>query len=146
MRILCDRDVKRLQQKSWSGTELVKRMICQLVELHPTILLDEPDALTPRTISEAEEFDDYWEMLELLLRQAKETFIVIDRIDLCVREQGQRDVGVELVERLQNIISSIPQVQILITTAKLQPYPKSIFFCRPRTQQIEQSAYSFREY
>jgi hypothetical protein len=145
MRFLCDRDLKKLNKNEWTGTDLIKRMICRLVELHPTILLDEPDALTPWTLSDAKGFDDYWEILELLLRQAKETFIIIDRIDRCMPDWGRRSVGEELIERLQDIIKSIPRVQVLITTAKLQSYPKSVFLCKPPTQQVEHSSSSYQE-
>jgi len=149
MRFLCDKDHKKKDDREWTGTDLVKRMICQLVELHPTILLDEPDALTPRTISDAMGYDDYWNIFQLLLRKTKEVFIIIDRIDRCVKDSGRRDapsVGEELVGRLQGIINKIPtRVHILVTTAKMQSYPKSVFLYESISHEVYNSSSSLQE-
>jgi hypothetical protein len=72
--------------------------------------------------------DEAWKLLEDILRliemtpefESRLTLLVIDRLDLCVSEEGM-SVLKDLIPRLQGLNRKVSRVQVLVTTARISP-------------------------
>lgn len=139
--IFCKRGLASGEQ--FKPTLLIKGLIAQLMDMYPTIALgnvrrlslerfraikDDKDALaTSRSQQKSPRkgvlawklLEDMLQLMEEVLEQrGRQVLLLIDRLDLCISEEGF-SVMRELIPRLQNLGHQRRRVQVIITTARL---------------------------
>lgn len=126
---------KRGKGQRYSPTLLIKGLVMQLLDTHAPVVMKNPGRLSKTRLSEigtnAAPNSGHlaWQLLEDVLRlietapefQCRVVVILIDRLDLCVSEEGF-SVMDHLIPRLQSLSFRISGVQVLITTARFSPY------------------------
>lgn len=120
----------------YTPTLLIKGLIAQLMDIHPTIATNNLRQLSLdrfRKVDKARKKEASamlaWELLEDMLRLLEEAhelrdrvvLLLIDRLDLCISEAGFT-VLQDLIPRLQKLSHQRARVQVMITTARLSAH------------------------
>lgn len=126
--IFCKRSGPR-----YTPTLLIKGLVAQLMDLHPTIVTKNVRQLSldrfhkiGKATTEEGSAGLLWDLLMDMLRLLEEAselrdrvaLLLIDRLDLCISETGFT-VLQDLIPRLQNLGHQRGRVQVIITTARL---------------------------
>jgi hypothetical protein len=134
IRLLQSQDVKMTftfcdQQEGWTLTPtlLIKRLIGQLLEQNPTLVLQEPRVFNVRVFQNTSSFDAVWDIFERVVAKEKHSvFIVIDRIDCCTGMSSEDvSTGHDLLSRLSELVCvSNGNLRVIITCA--EPVPEQL--------------------
>jgi hypothetical protein len=110
--------------RTLTPTLLMKRLIGQLLEQNPTLVLQDPRVFNVRTFQKTSSFDDVWEIFERVITKVQHLlFIVIDRIDCCSgKSSDDISTGYDLLSRLSELVFiSNGGLRVIITTAESLP-------------------------
>jgi hypothetical protein len=116
---LCDRP----HFEKWCPAMLLKRLIGQLLEQNPLLVLEEPQIFNVRNFQKLKEMHQVWQRFEKIAARLNSLVIVIDRIDCC-REQGttRNSTMEDLIRNLMNLAAQHRgKVKIIITSADEPP-------------------------
>lgn len=99
---------------------LAQRLIVQLLESFPLLAFHNPEIFNTTKLNKAQTFVQLWSICQMLVDQAGEVFVVIDRIDKCKPEDG---AGVEdiVLPYLVQLTKSCPQVSVVLTADRNPP-------------------------
>jgi hypothetical protein len=135
IRLLRSQDVKmtfafcdQQEGRTLTPTLLIKRLIGQLLEQNPTLVLQEPRVFNVRVFQNTSSFDAVWDIFERVIAKEKHSvFIVIDRIDCCTGMSSEDvSTGYDLLSRLSKLVCvSNGTLRVIITCA--EPVPEQ--FC-----------------
>jgi hypothetical protein len=134
IRLLQSQDVKmtfafcdQQEGRKLTPTLLIKRLIGQLLEQNPTLVLQEPRVFNVRVFRKTSSFDTVWEIFERVIAKEKHfVFVVIDRIDCCTGTSGEDvSTGHDLLIRLsESVCVSNGTLRVIITCA--EPVPEQL--------------------
>ena len=113
--------------RTLTPTQLLKRLIGQLLEQNPTLVLEEPRVFNVRVFQKTSSFDAVWEIFErVIAKEQRSVFIVIDRIDCCTgRSTEDTSTGHDLLSRLSELVFvSNGTLRVIVTTA--EPVPEQL--------------------
>ncbi|MCJ1285064.1 60S ribosomal protein L28 [Xylographa opegraphella] len=129
---LCDRP----RGESYTDTQLVKRLICRIIEKQPTLVMENPELFDTRLFQRAESFEQVWRIFERIVTIVEPLYIIIDRFDLCQLE-FLSDEGESLLSKLSELVErNHKSFKIIVTSAKPDQPPSNlaISFCKIETQ------------
>ena len=129
---LCDRP----RGRSYTDVELVKRLICRIIERRPILVFESPEIFDARLFQRAETFEKVWELFSRIVATLDMLFLIIDRLDLCHME-SQSDEGESLLTRLSDLVEQHQKrLKVVVTSGEPGPPPSklAISFCKIETQ------------
>ena len=129
--VLCDRP----GGASYTDTQLVKRLICRIIEKQPTLAVESPELFDEKLFQRTETFEQVWRVFGRIVATIEPLFIIIDRLDLCQME-FRSDEGETLLTRLSELVERNPKsLKIIVTSAEPDPPPSNlaISFCKIET-------------
>ncbi|MCJ1437200.1 60S ribosomal protein L28 [Xylographa pallens] len=129
--VLCDRP----SGASYTDTQLVKRLICRIIEKQPTLVVESPELFDERLFQRAEIFEQVWRVFGRIVATVEPLFIIIDRLDLC-QMKFRSDEGETLLTRLSELVErNSKSLKIIVTSAEPDPPPSNlaISFCKIET-------------
>ncbi|MCJ1415102.1 60S ribosomal protein L28 [Xylographa parallela] len=129
--VLCDRP----RGASYTDTQLVKRLICRIIEKQPTLAVESPELFDEKLFQRTETFEQVWRVFGRIVATIEPLFIIIDRLDLCQME-FRSDEGETLLTRLSELVERNPKsLKIIVTSAEPDPPPSNlaISFCKIET-------------
>lgn len=101
-------------------TTLMKRLIAQLLDLHPDIAFRRPKTFNIRRFRRATTFFQLWPIFEALVSEIPNSvFVLIDRIEDCdadADENGGADVVHDLLPYLMGLVSDADHVSVIVTS------------------------------
>lgn len=133
--VMCDRP----NNEYYTALDIIKIIICQILELRPTLILEEPEIFNLRVFQRASKFVEACSLLKQIVARLDRIVILIDRIDRCQPDSNDPVQGViNLMLKLVQIHGN--STRIIITSA--DPTPKAcctnlpISLCQISTQRI----------
>jgi len=133
--VMCDRP----NNEYYTALDIIKIIICQILELRPTLILEEPEIFNLRDFHRASEFMEACSLLKRIVARLDRIVILIDRIDRCQPDSS------DSTEEVINLMLQLLQIhgnsmRIIITSADSTPkasHPNlPISFCQISTQNM----------
>ena len=99
-----------------TASGLVKRLLAQLLELHPELAYKHPDVCNNWRFQKAEgSFAKLWGIFEQLAVRISNLFIVVDRVDGCEADEKASVVD-DLLPALVNMAVRLSEVTVIVTS------------------------------
>ncbi len=114
---LCDRP----EDQYWTPTIVIKKLICQLLEQRPMLIVDTPEIFNLRVFQKVTHFDQACRVFGLIVAGLDSIAIIVDRVELCQRDPNDTS-SQDLVGFLSRLIRKYPKkVRVLLTCAEEPP-------------------------
>ena len=116
---MCDRPDGQL----FTPTTVIKKLICQLLEQNPRLILEAPEVLNLRVCRAIQDFDQACYLFTSVVTAVTTPLtVIIDRIDCCEASPTHDDESQNLVEFFSQLITKqSPQLKVIITSGDELP-------------------------
>lgn len=116
---LCDRPERQV----FTPTEVIKTLVCQLLEQNPGLVLEAPEIINSRVFRKINDFDQACVLFDSIVsRLATPLAVIIDRIDCCEARIANSKDPEDLIGFLSQLLKThAHQVKIIITSADDPP-------------------------
>lgn len=116
---MCDRPAGQV----FTPPVVIKKLICQLLEQSPGLILEAPDILNSLVFRRFINFDQACLLFgSIVARLTTPLAIIVDRIDCCEADMTDSDDSQDLVGFLSELLKNHPhQVKVIITSADEPP-------------------------
>lgn len=113
----------------FTPTIVIKRLICQLLEQYPQLIVAAPGVLNVRACRSVQGFDHASSLFKSVLASLTRSLtVIIDRIDCCEIDATDINDSQDLVEFLSQLVESYPphRFKVIITTGDDLPKGESL--------------------
>ena len=116
---MCDRPAGQV----FTPTMVIKKLICQLLEQNPGLILEAPEILSLRTFRRVTDFDHASLLFcSIVAKLTMPLAIIVDRIDCCEADMSDSNESQDLVGFLSELLKTHPRkVKVIITSADEPP-------------------------
>lgn len=95
--------------------DLVRRLLVQLLELHPELAYQNPELCSLSKFQKSVSFAQVWRIFEELATEVKDLFVIIDRIEECEADE-QADLVHQLLPRLIGLGRRHENASVIVTS------------------------------
>ncbi|KAH0545285.1 hypothetical protein FGG08_000584 [Glutinoglossum americanum] len=114
--VFCDRP----NSERLTAMDLVRRLLIQLLDLHPQLAYRRPELCNTWRFQKAVTFGQIWRIFQQLAASVPNLFIVIDRVEECLADE-QADLVRQLLPSLIGLACSLKEVSVLLTSTMDPP-------------------------
>lgn len=116
---MCDRPADQI----FTPTMVIKKIICQLLEQRPELIVEAPDLFRPRVFLKVTDFDEACRLLSSIVSRLSTSFaVILDRIDCCQPDTGDSEHPGDLVGFLSELLKEhTERAKIIITSGEVPP-------------------------
>ena len=102
--------------------DVLRTIITRFIEKRPTLLMELPHLLNPRTLRRTESFTNIIRMVKGIVEWLEATFIIIDRFDLTETDEDDVSANNDLLSQLLDLAElGSDKVRILLTSTQGPP-------------------------
>jgi hypothetical protein len=110
---MCDRP----DGANWTPKQLLKQLISQLLNETPRLTISNPNVFNIRNFQRATTFDFTFRLLHNILSTGGSVVMVIDRLDLCVRDPDEKHVSIP--HALSVLVGAHSNLRVIVTAGQI---------------------------